>query len=82
MVTTPDSHAGGPGFKSRCRLTNFGAHLPHTPPQGRKDASRVPKGMVLESRAPGMTKKTTLLFILKSMLNDGVPILFTLSVFM
>ncbi len=46
MVTTPDSHAGGPGFKSRCRPTNFGAHLPHTPPPGRKDASRVPKGMV------------------------------------
>ncbi len=46
MATTPDSHAGGPGFKSRCRPTNFGAHLPYTPPPGRKDVSRVPKGMV------------------------------------
>ncbi len=24
----------------------FGAHLPYTPPPGRKDASRVPYGMV------------------------------------
>ncbi len=23
MASTPDSHAGGPGFKSRCRPTNF-----------------------------------------------------------
>ena len=46
MAKTPDSHAGGPGFKSRCRPTNFGSHLPYTPPPGRKDASRVPKGMV------------------------------------
>ncbi len=46
MAMTPDSHAGGPGFKSRCCPTNFGAHLPYTPPPGRKDVSRVPKGMV------------------------------------
>ncbi len=46
MATTPDLHAGGPRFKSRCRPTNFGAHLPYTPPPGHKDASRVPKGMV------------------------------------
>ncbi len=46
MATTPGSHAGGPGFKSRCHPTNFGAHLPYTPLPGRKDASRVPKGMV------------------------------------
>ncbi len=44
--TTPDLHAGGSGFKSRWRPTNFGAHLPYTPPPGRKDVSRVPKGMV------------------------------------
>ncbi len=25
MASTPDSHAGGPGFKSRCRPTNFRA---------------------------------------------------------
>ncbi len=55
MATTPDSHAGGPGFKSP---TNFGAHLLYTPPSGRKDASRVPKrDGVRESRAPEMTKK-------------------------
>ncbi len=23
MASTPDSHAGGPGFKSQCRPTNF-----------------------------------------------------------
>ncbi len=46
MAKTPDSHARGPGFQSWCRPTNFGAHLPYTPPPGRKDASRVPKGMV------------------------------------
>ncbi len=59
MAKTPDSHAGGPGFKSRCRPINFGAHLPYTPPPGRKDVSRVPEGDgVRESRAPGMTKKS------------------------
>ncbi len=61
MAKTPDSLAGGPGFKSLCRPTNLGAHPPYTPPPGRKDASRVPRGMVYvcvrESRAPGMTKK-------------------------
>ncbi len=46
MATTPDSHAGGPGFESRCRPTNFGAYLLYTPPPGHKDVSRVPKGMV------------------------------------
>ncbi len=65
MATTPDSHAGGPhaggpGFVSRCRPTNFGAHLPYTPPPSRKDVSTV-KGPerdgVRESRAPRMTKK-------------------------
>ncbi len=29
MVTTPDSQAGGPGLKSRCRLTNFGQFRTH-----------------------------------------------------
>ncbi len=54
MATTPDSHAGGPGFKSRCRPTNFGAHLLYTPPPGRKDVSRVPKGMVYaKAKHPG-----------------------------
>ncbi len=58
MATTPDLHAGGSGFKSRCRPTNFGAHLPHTPPPGRKDVSRVPKGMVYaKAKHPGWPKK-------------------------
>ena len=60
MVTTPDSHAERPGFKSRCRPTTLEPISPHTPPPGRKDASRAPKGMVLKSRAPGMTKKDVL----------------------
>ncbi len=50
MAKTPDSHAGGPGFKSRCRPTNFGAHLPYTPPPGRKDASRVGDFVLMKMR--------------------------------
>ena len=65
MATTPDSHAGGPGFEFWCSPTKkFGAiETPQTPPQSRKYVSRVPPprngpcGMVYaEGRAPGMTK--------------------------
>ncbi len=44
MTTTPDSHAGGPGFKSRCRPTNFGAPLPYTPLQFAKMCQGSQKG--------------------------------------
>ncbi len=64
-ATTPDSHAGGPGFKSRCRPTKVWSQPkhPHTPPSSLKDVSRVPPpkepcGTVYaEGRAPRMTKK-------------------------
>ena len=42
MATTPDSHAGGPRFKSRCRPTKkFGAQ---TPPYPASRSQRYAKG--------------------------------------
>ena len=41
-LIAPASQAGGPGFDPRSGQTKFRAHLPHTPPPGRKDTSRVP----------------------------------------
>ncbi len=45
---------GGPGFDTRPGQTNFGAHLPHTPPPGRKGASSSVsrKGWCKQKQAP------------------------------